>query len=133
MLNGTAIPLLFHMVPTTTDAYITSWHKLFVCCPILCYQPSSYNCIYLTIILKLVTPKVLLHYWKYVIINQERIRVVCRMLLGSLITKTVCHVNSFSDQRYSFYMNCYDIQECYHCRHHHYHHHCHHSLVFPPI
>lgn len=47
-LKCAIILLHFHVVPTTSEAFITSWDRLFcsllISVRVLCYQPSRYNC-----------------------------------------------------------------------------------------
>ena len=75
--NCTAFPLVFHIVPTTNEAFIISWGELFYSLPIsarvICCQPSCHNCIHLTIVFKSVAAKVLLLRCKRTLINRRRI------------------------------------------------------------
>jgi hypothetical protein len=59
--NRTAIRWLFHIVPTITDTFITSWdellYSLLLAVRALHYRPSYRNCFHLAIILNSWPPK----------------------------------------------------------------------------
>jgi hypothetical protein len=81
-----ATHLLSHVVPTTDEAFTLSCIKLFyfllISVHVLCYCPFCYKCFRLVVIFKSVGTRILLHYWKQVVVAWQSIPDTLTVIAG---------------------------------------------------